>query len=32
MNTLALALNTAIKSTVDAIDSSYNVHYVDYDS
>ena len=32
MNTLALALNTAIKSAVDAIDPLYNVHYVDYDS
>ena len=32
MNTLALALNTAIKSAVDAIDPHYNVHYVDYDT
>ena len=32
MNTLALALNTAIQSAVDAIDPLYNVHYVDYDS
>ena len=32
MNTLALALNTAIKSAVAAIDPLYNVHYVDYDS
>lgn len=32
MNTLALALNTAVKSAVTAIDPLYNVHYVDYDS
>ena len=32
MNNLALALNTAIKNTVDDIDPLYNVHYVDYDS
>ena len=32
MNTLALTLNSAIKSAVDAIDPQYNVHYVDYDS
>ena len=32
MNTLALALNTAIKSAVDDFDPLYNVHYVDYDS
>ena len=32
MNALALALNAAIKSAVDAIDPLNNVHYVDYDS
>ena len=32
MNKLALTLNGAIKSAVDAIDPSYNVHFVDYDS
>ena len=32
MNTLALTLNAAIKSAVEAIDPLYNVHYVDYDT
>ena len=32
MNTLALALNTALKSAVADIDPLYNVHYVDYDT